>query len=175
MPSFSPLEAQQRGQHKRERVIVCYTGGVGRELVRQLLHNPAFELVGVLMHSVDKDGQDVGEIVWAGPFTLKAKRDITAFTALRANVMPWHGLGNVMHKVAGGDMTASFRGTSRDELGELGAIFNGTVGQIQDLIRRASGVASEVGQQTNLVQSASAASSQPWPNSEANWSRWPPP
>ncbi|MBB2497363.1 methyl-accepting chemotaxis protein [Aquipseudomonas ullengensis] len=68
-------------------------------------------------------------------------------------------LGKVMHKVAGGDMTASFRGDSRDELADLGTIFNGTVGQIQDLIRRVSGVALQVGRQTELVQSVSAASS----------------
>lgn len=48
------------------RAIVCYTGGVGSELVRQLLRNPAFELVGVLVHSQDKDGQDVGDIAGIG-------------------------------------------------------------------------------------------------------------
>ncbi|MCY1262320.1 Methyl-accepting chemotaxis protein (MCP) signaling domain protein [compost metagenome] len=68
-------------------------------------------------------------------------------------------LGSVMHKVAAGDMTASFHGDSRDELADLGTIFNGTVGQIQDLIRRVSSVALQVGQQTELVQSVSAASS----------------
>ncbi|MBB2497407.1 dihydrodipicolinate reductase [Aquipseudomonas ullengensis] len=74
------------------RVIVCYTGGVGRELVRQLLHNPAFELVGVLVHSADKEGLDVGEIVGVDPVGLKATRDLAALTALRADVMSWHGL-----------------------------------------------------------------------------------
>ncbi len=68
-------------------------------------------------------------------------------------------LGQVMHKVAAGDMTASFRGSSRDELAELGATFNGAIGKIQDLIRRVSSVALQVGQQTELVQSVSAASS----------------
>ncbi|PZR70126.1 MAG: dihydrodipicolinate reductase [Stutzerimonas stutzeri] len=74
------------------RVIVCYTGGVGRELIRQLLRNPAFELVGVLVHGADKDGQDVGEIVGGAPVGLMATRDIAALTALRADVMSWHGL-----------------------------------------------------------------------------------
>ncbi len=74
------------------RVIVCYTGGVGRELVRQLLHNPAFELIGVLVNSEEKDGRDVGEIVGVAPVGLKATRDIAALTALGADVMSWHGL-----------------------------------------------------------------------------------
>ncbi|BAN48570.1 hypothetical protein [Metapseudomonas resinovorans] len=74
------------------RVIVCYTGGVGRELIRQLLRNPAYELVGVLVHSEDKDGQDVGEIVGAAPTGIAATRDVGALTTLGADVMSWHGL-----------------------------------------------------------------------------------
>lgn len=74
------------------RVIVCYTGGVGRELIRQVLRNPAFELVGVLVHSEDKDGCDVGEIVGGGSVGLAATQDIAALTALQADVMSWHGL-----------------------------------------------------------------------------------
>jgi hypothetical protein len=75
------------------RVIVCYTGGVGSELVRLVLKNPAFELVGVLVHGEDKDGKDVGEIVGVGAVGLRATRDVAALTALRADVMSWHGLG----------------------------------------------------------------------------------
>lgn len=74
------------------RAIVCYTGGVGSELVRQLLRNPAFELVGVLVHSQDKDGQDVGDIAGIGPVGLRATRDVAALTGLKADVMSWHGL-----------------------------------------------------------------------------------
>jgi methyl-accepting chemotaxis protein len=42
-------------------------------------------------------------------------------------------LGGVMDKVAAGDMTVTFSAHSRDELGELGEVFNGTVKKIHDL------------------------------------------
>ncbi len=42
----------------------------------------------------------------------------------------------MMDKVAAGDMTVNFKANSRDELGELGEVFNGTVRKIHDLIER---------------------------------------
>jgi hypothetical protein len=74
------------------RVIVCYTGGVGSEVVRLVLNNPAFELVGVLVHSPDKDGMDVGEIVGVAPTGLKATRNVDELVTLGADVMAWHAL-----------------------------------------------------------------------------------
>ncbi|QIE89785.1 dihydrodipicolinate reductase [Pseudomonas nitroreducens] len=74
------------------RVIVCYTGSVGSEVVRQVLKAPDLELVGVLVHSVEKEGRDVGELVGVAPVGLKATCDVPALLALRANVMAWHGL-----------------------------------------------------------------------------------
>ena len=43
-------------------------------------------------------------------------------------------LGQVMDKVAAGDMTVGFKSQSQDELGELGQVFNDTVAKIHDLI-----------------------------------------
>lgn len=74
------------------RVIVCYTGGVGSEVVRLLLKNPSFELVGVMVHSEEKEGRDVGDIVGIAPVGLKATRDVDALVALRADVMAWHAV-----------------------------------------------------------------------------------
>ena len=68
-------------------------------------------------------------------------------------------LGEAMQRVAAGDMTANLLVDSRDELADLGRVFNGTVGQIQELIRRVSGVAAQVNDQTGQVQSISAQSS----------------
>lgn len=45
-------------------------------------------------------------------------------------------LGAMMDKVAAGDMTVTFVAQSRDELGDLGQVFNGTVAKIHDLIER---------------------------------------
>jgi len=68
-------------------------------------------------------------------------------------------LGVALDKVAAGDMTAQLRVSGRDELAELGHVFNVSIGQIQDLVRRVSAVASQVGTQTERVKSASAESS----------------
>ncbi|MFT8011764.1 HAMP domain-containing protein, partial [Salmonella enterica subsp. enterica serovar Enteritidis] len=53
-------------------------------------------------------------------------------------------LGAMMDKVAAGDMTVSFKSQSRDELGELGEVFNGTVAKIHDLIERVGQTVQEV-------------------------------
>ena len=68
-------------------------------------------------------------------------------------------LGDAMQRVAAGDMTTNLLVDSHDELADLGRVFNSTVGQIQELIRRVSGVAAQVGVQTGQVQSVSAESS----------------
>ena len=69
-------------------------------------------------------------------------------------------LGGVMDKVAAGDMTVSFTAHSRDELGELGKVFNGTVLKIHDLIERVGQTVDEVERQAGQVESVSAQSNQ---------------
>ncbi|MCW2528408.1 MAG: hypothetical protein JWM76_3268 [Pseudonocardiales bacterium] len=74
------------------RVVVGYTGGVGSTVARLVLADPKFELVGVLVHSEEKDGKDVGDIVGVAPTGVKATRDVDALVALKADVISWHGL-----------------------------------------------------------------------------------
>ena len=69
-------------------------------------------------------------------------------------------LGEMMNKVAAGDMTVNFIAQSRDELGELGGVFNGTVVKIHDLIERVGQTVSEVERQAGQVESVSARSNQ---------------
>lgn len=69
-------------------------------------------------------------------------------------------LGAMMDKVAAGDMTVSFKSQSRDELGELGEVFNGTVAKIHDLIERVGHTVQEVEHQAVQVESVSARSNQ---------------
>ena len=69
-------------------------------------------------------------------------------------------LGAVMDKVAAGDMTVSFRPSSRDELGELGEVFNGTVQRIHDLIEQVGHTVVEVERQAEQVHAVSARSNQ---------------
>ena len=69
-------------------------------------------------------------------------------------------LGEIMDKVAAGDMTVTFNAHSRDELGELGEVFNGTVKKIHDLIERVGQTVGEVERQAGQVESVSAQSNQ---------------
>ena len=69
-------------------------------------------------------------------------------------------LGAMMDKVAAGDMTVNFKASSRDELGELGEVFNGTVRKIHDLIERVGQTVAEVERQAGQVENVSAQSNQ---------------
>jgi methyl-accepting chemotaxis protein len=69
-------------------------------------------------------------------------------------------LGAMMDKVAAGDMTVNFKASSRDELGELGEVFNGTVKKIHDLIERVGHTVGEVERQACQVENVSAQSNQ---------------
>ncbi len=69
-------------------------------------------------------------------------------------------LGAMMGKVAAGDMTVTFVADSRDELGDLGQVFNGTVAKIHDLIERVGHTVSQVELQAGQVQAVSAQSNQ---------------
>jgi len=74
------------------RVIVCYTGGVGSQVVRLLAADPELELVGVLVHHPEKEGQDAGALAGIDPLGVAATRDVDALVNLRADCMLWHGL-----------------------------------------------------------------------------------
>ena len=69
-------------------------------------------------------------------------------------------LGLMMDKVAAGDMTVTFVAHSRDELGDLGQVFNGTVAKIHDLIERVGHTVSQVELQAGQVETVSAQSNQ---------------
>ncbi|MFL1562062.1 methyl-accepting chemotaxis protein [Pseudomonas sp. O64] len=69
-------------------------------------------------------------------------------------------LGAMMGKVAAGDMTVTFVADSRDELGDFGQVFNGTVAKIHDLIERVGHTVSQVELQAGQVQAVSAQSNQ---------------
>ena len=69
-------------------------------------------------------------------------------------------LGAIMDKVAAGDMTARFKVQSRDELGELGQVFNETVSKIRELIERVGHTVGEVERQASRVETVSGESNQ---------------
>lgn len=84
----------------RIRVVQCYTGGVGSHIVRSLAAHPRLELAGVLVHSEDKDGRDVGELVGIGPIGITTTRRIADVIALAPDAAIWSGLGYEPEKLA---------------------------------------------------------------------------
>ena len=65
----------------------------------------------------------------------------------------------VMDDVAAGDMTVSIRTQSRDELGELGGVINGTIGKVHQLIQRVGQTVVKVEGQADRVEAVSNESS----------------
>jgi 2,4-diaminopentanoate dehydrogenase len=75
------------------RVVQCFTGGVGSECIRRIVHHPDMTLVGVLVHSAEKDGKDAGELVGIGPIGIIATRDLDEIIALQPDAAIWHRQG----------------------------------------------------------------------------------
>src|SRR5437660_8506703 len=67
------------------RVIQWATGGVGRAAIEGVLDRPDLELVGCWVHSEDKSGRDVGELVGRGPVGVTATNDADAVLAVDAD------------------------------------------------------------------------------------------
>lgn len=67
------------------RVIQWATGGVGRAAIEGILDHPELELVGCLVYSDDKDGQDAGELIGRGAVGVTATKDVDAILALDAD------------------------------------------------------------------------------------------
>lgn len=66
------------------RVIQWATGGVGRAAIETLLLHPDLELVGCWVHSADKHGRDVGELLGREPLGVRAtssKEEVLAMDA----------------------------------------------------------------------------------------------
>jgi hypothetical protein len=67
------------------RVIQWATGGVGRAAIEGVLDHPELELVGCWVHSADKDGRDVGELIGRAPLGVVATTDQGALLAADAD------------------------------------------------------------------------------------------
>ena len=63
------------------------TGGVGRASIEAILKHPELELVGCWVHSAEKHGQDVGEIVGTGPIGVTATTNADEILALDADAV----------------------------------------------------------------------------------------
>ena len=67
------------------RVIQWATGGVGRAAMEGVLDHPDLELVGCWVHSDDKDGVGVGELIGRDPIGITASSDVDAVLAIDAD------------------------------------------------------------------------------------------
>jgi hypothetical protein len=67
------------------KVVQWATGGVGRAAIQDVLAHPDLELVGCWVHSADKDGLDVGEIIGAEPVGVLATTNAEEILALAAD------------------------------------------------------------------------------------------
>ncbi len=76
---------------KLKRVVVWGTGFVGRMVIPEIVRHPAFELVGVGVHSPEKAGRDAGEICGSAPIGLTATDNTEELIALQPDALVHYG------------------------------------------------------------------------------------
>ncbi|MEZ0363829.1 dihydrodipicolinate reductase [Mycobacterium sp. pUA109] len=76
----------------RLRVIQWATGGVGRAAIENICNHPQLDLVGCWVHSADKAGSDVGQLLGADPIGVRATGDVEELLALDADCVMYSPL-----------------------------------------------------------------------------------
>lgn len=74
------------------RVIQWATGGVGKAAIQGVLRHPELELVGCWVHSADKHGRDVGDVIGEAPIGVAATTDVDELLALDADCVMYSPL-----------------------------------------------------------------------------------
>jgi len=74
------------------RVIQWATGGVGKAAIECVLNHPQLELVGCWVHSADKNGRDVGEIVGTAALGVAATSSVDEVLATDADCVVYSPL-----------------------------------------------------------------------------------
>jgi hypothetical protein len=67
------------------RVVQWATGGVGKAAIEGVLKHPELELVACWVHSADKSGKDVGEIIGREPIGVLATGNVADILAMDAD------------------------------------------------------------------------------------------
>jgi 2,4-diaminopentanoate dehydrogenase len=75
------------------RVVVWSTGGVGSVAIDAIRCRPDLELVGVWVHSPDKEGKDAGELGGGDPIGWPATNDADALIALKPDCVVYAASG----------------------------------------------------------------------------------
>ncbi|KUH76467.1 dihydrodipicolinate reductase [Mycolicibacterium novocastrense] len=77
----------------KHRVVVWSTGGIGSIAIRAISQRPDLDLVGVWVHSPDKDGKDAGELANGQPIGLTTTTDADALIALEPDCVVYAASG----------------------------------------------------------------------------------
>src|ERR1700753_4027835 len=75
------------------RVVVWATGGIGSIAIHAIQKRPNLDLVGVWVHSPDKDGKDAGELANGAPSGLQETNDADALIALNPDCVIYAASG----------------------------------------------------------------------------------
>ena len=75
------------------RVVGWSTGGVGRLAIRAVARRPDLELVGVWVHSEEKEGVDAGTLAGIDPVGIAATRDADVLLALEPDCICYSASG----------------------------------------------------------------------------------
>jgi hypothetical protein len=86
------------------RVIQWSTGNVGRYALRGILAHPELDLVGLWVHSADKDGVDAGELCGQAPVGVAATTDADALLALDADCVCYTATADLRPQAAVDDL-----------------------------------------------------------------------
>lgn len=91
------------------RMILWGPGQVGVGALRAVITHPGLDLVGVVVHSHDKDGRDAGELCGMPATGVIAGRDIDAALSLPADVVAYFASGDYRYQEAARDIARCLR------------------------------------------------------------------
>lgn len=74
------------------KVLQFFTGQLGQRQIREVLAHPGLELVGVVVHHIEKNGVDVGTLIGSPPVGVLATTDIDAALKIEADVVLFNGI-----------------------------------------------------------------------------------
>ena len=86
------------------RVVGWSTGGVGRLAIRAIARRPDLELVGVWVHSGEKDGVDAGTLAGIEPIGVAATTDTAALLAQTPDCVCYSASGEALDAAAVPDL-----------------------------------------------------------------------
>src|SRR6185295_93686 len=82
------------------RVVGWSTGGVGQLVIRAIARRPDLDLVGVWVHSEEKDGVDAGTLAGIEPVGVPATTDADALLGLAPDCVCYSASGEAMDAAA---------------------------------------------------------------------------